>query len=148
MKQARYSEENLGHFALATPHYLHFTSPIRRYPDLVVHRIFREAIQHGKMGDRRVKRWEKKLPDIAEHSSQRERVAMEAERRSWTAKKVKFMGDKLGQEFGGYISRSPFRDFVELEDFFIEGWSISAGSRRTGTVPENKHTLAGKHTTS
>jgi ribonuclease R len=147
MKQARYSEENLGHFALATPHYLHFTSPIRRYPDLVVHRILREAIQHGKMAERRVKRWEKKLPDIAEHSSQRERVAMEAEREIVDRKKVQFMSDKLGQEFGGYISGVlPFGIFVELEDFFIEGLvHLSRLPEDRYEYLENKHTLAGRH---
>jgi ribonuclease R len=122
MKQARYSEEALGHFALASPHYLHFTSPIRRYPDLVVHRIVKEWLQPGKMKEKRRQRWENRLPEIAEHSSQRERVAMEAEREVVERKKVQFMGDKVGQEFNGYISGVlAFGIFVELEDFFIEG---------------------------
>jgi ribonuclease R len=122
MKQARYSEKGLGHFALASAHYLHFTSPIRRYPDLVVHRILKEALQSGKVEEKRRRHWQRRLPEIAEHSSQRERVAMEAEREMVDRKKVQFMRDKIGQEFNGYISGVlPFGIFVELEDFFIEG---------------------------
>ncbi len=122
MKQARYSEQTLGHFALAAKHYLHFTSPIRRYPDLVVHRILKEALRHEEMAERRMQRWKKRLPEIADHSSQRERVAMEAEREIVERKRVQFMRDKVGREFNGYISGVvPFGIFVELEDFFIEG---------------------------
>jgi ribonuclease R len=122
MKQAFYSEKGLGHFALASAHYLHFTSPIRRYPDLVVHRIVKEQLQPGKMKEKRRQRWENKLSEIAEHSSQRERVAMEAEREVVERKKVQFMRDKVGRQFNGYISGVlPFGIFVELEDFFIEG---------------------------
>jgi len=122
MKQARYSEKSLGHFALASTHYLHFTSPIRRYPDLVVHRILKEVLQSEEMKEKRRQRWHNMLPKIAEHSSLRERVAMEAEREIVERKKVQFMRDKVGQEFNGYISGIlPFGFFVELEDYFIEG---------------------------
>ena len=147
MKQARYSEESLGHFALATAHYLHFTSPIRRYPDLVVHRILKEVLQHGEMAERRVQRWEKKLPEIAGHSSLRERVAMEAEREIVDRKKVQFMQDKLGQEYNGYISGVlPFGIFVELEDFFIEGLvHLTRLPEDHYEYRETKHTLVGKH---
>ena len=146
MKQARYSEESLGHFALATAHYLHFTSPIRRYPDLVVHRILKELLSHGEMSEKRIQRWEKKLPEIAEHASQRERVAMEAEREIVDRKKVQFMRDKLGQEFNGYISGVlPFGIFVELEDFFIEGLvHLTRLPEDHYEYRETKHTLVGR----
>ena len=147
MKQARYSEKGQGHFALASPHYLHFTSPIRRYPDLVAHRILKEAIQAGKMPEKRRQRWLKKLPHIAEHSSQRERLAMEAEREIVDRKKVQFMRDKVGQEFNGYISGVlPFGIFVELEDFFIEGLvHLTRLPKDRYQFLETRHTLLGEH---
>ena len=146
MKQARYSEEGLGHFALASTHYLHFTSPIRRYPDLVVHRILKEVLHSGRMNARRRQRWQKKLPEIAEHSSQQERTAMEAEREIVERKKVQFMRDKVGQEFNGYVSGVlPFGIFVELEDFFIEGLvHITRLPEDQYEFLERKHTLLGK----
>jgi ribonuclease R len=146
MRQARYSETKPGHFALAAEHYLHFTSPIRRYPDLVVHRILKEVLQHGGLPEKRAGRWQKKLPGIAEHSSQRERVAMEAEREIVDRKKVQFMRNKLGQEFNGYISGVvPFGIFVELEDFFIEGLvHLTRLPEDHYEFLEKKHTLVGR----
>jgi ribonuclease R len=146
MQQARYSETKPGHFALAADHYLHFTSPIRRYPDLVVHRILKEILRNGGMPEKRIQRWQKKLPAIAEHSSQRERVAMEAEREIVDRKKVQFMRDKLGQEFNGYISGVvPFGIFVELEDFFIEGLAhLTRLPEDHYEFLEKKHTLIGR----
>jgi len=147
MKLARYSEQNLGHFALAADHYLHFTSPIRRYPDLGVQRILKEVLRHGGMTEKRLKHWEKKLPEIAEHSSQRERVAMEAEREMVDRKKVHFMRDKVGQEFNGYISGvHPFGIFVELEDFFVEGLvHLTRLPEDHYEYLETQHSLLGRH---
>jgi ribonuclease R len=118
MKQARYSTQNLGHFGLAFDCYTHFTSPIRRYPDLVVHRILKETFKAA--GHRRKVRAD--LKTIAEHASDRERLSMEAEREAVKLKKARFMGDKIGEEFGGFITGvASFGLFVELEDVFVEG---------------------------
>jgi ribonuclease R len=120
--QARYSEVNMGHFGLATAEYTHFTSPIRRYPDLVVHRLLKECLKEEPSGS-----WQEKmaaaLPDIALHTSARERNADEAEREIENIKKVEFMADKVGGEFEAIIFsviRQGF--FVELMDHFVEGF--------------------------
>ena len=117
LKQARYNNENRGHFALAAPSYTHFTSPIRRYPDLMVHRIL------GEMLDRRQSTWsEERLHAIAESSSDTERRAAEAERELVEWKKVKFMIDRVGEEFRGLIiSTTRFGFFVELTGLYVEG---------------------------
>jgi ribonuclease R len=121
MKQARYAPEPLGHFGLATQSYTHFTSPIRRYPDLVVHRILNEALE-GELSAERREVLAATLAGIAEHSSRRERAAMEAERECVEQKKVELMQEKVGKEFAGHISGvQPFGLFVELQDFFVEG---------------------------
>ena len=171
LKQARYSEENLGHFALAAASYTHFTSPIRRYPDLIVHRILKEVLRgensaaglrpagqpraavptRDVMRDEPPSQWSKRrepragapstsaqdrsaphelggpisideLHDIAEESSQAERRADDAERELMEWKKVKFMQDRVGEDFDGLVtSVTKFGFFVELTDLFVEG---------------------------
>lgn len=120
--QARYSAENLGHFGLATLEYTHFTSPIRRYPDLVVHRLLKQCLLvYPSLA------WQEKmaaqLPGIAAHTSARERIADEAEREIEKIKKVQFMSDKIGDEFEAIlfsVVRQGF--FVELLEHYVEGF--------------------------
>jgi len=117
MKQARYDAESLGHFGLAAEFYSHFTSPIRRYPDLVIHRIMREVINNGGAGlaDHRQEYLASRMPDIAQQSSERERLAVDAERETDSLKKAEYMLDKIGEEFEGIISSvTSFGMFVEL----------------------------------
>ena len=154
LKQARYSEKNEGHFALASPTYTHFTSPIRRYPDLIVHRVLKAILSEGSEGsvtpplsEEDASPWSKRrakserrqgriegapalrgpmsedeLHEIADSSSRAERVAADAERELLEWKKMKFMQDRVGEEFQGLIiSVTKFGFFVELEEMFIEG---------------------------
>ncbi|MBQ4901534.1 ribonuclease R [Paenibacillus sp. Marseille-P2973] len=122
MKQAKYDAESTGHFGLAAEFYTHFTSPIRRYPDLVIHRVIREVIEHGgALPEARQEYLASRMQEIAQQSSERERVAVDAERDTEQLKKAEFMLDKVGEEFPGIISSvTSFGMFIELENT-VEG---------------------------
>lgn len=120
MKQAKYTTECMGHFGLAANYYTHFTSPIRRYPDLQIHRIIKENL-HGGLTKKRIAHYEKILPEVAIWTSSRERLADEAERETDKAKKVQFMERHIGEEFTGVISGiSNYSFYVELPNT-VEG---------------------------
>ncbi len=122
MKRALYSEENQGHFALALQFYCHFTSPIRRYPDLVVHRMLGAMLESGPLYGEALDRAAARLPLQAGQSSDREKRAEDAEREVIEWKKVIFMRDKVGEEFAGRITGVlPFGLFVELDEIFVQG---------------------------
>lgn len=120
MKQAKYTPENTGHFGLATTYYCHFTSPIRRYPDLQIHRIIKEDLR-GRMNDNRREHYEKILPEVTKQCSERERLAEEAERETIKLKKVEYMEEHIGEVFEGVISSiTKWGIYVELPNT-IEG---------------------------
>jgi len=121
LKQARYDAENLGHFGLAATYYTHFTSPIRRYPDLILHRLIRETFSTGDISAKRRQKLSTMLPEIALHSSERERAAANAERATVDLKKVEYMAQFVGEEFEGIINGvTAFGFFVEIPNG-IEG---------------------------
>jgi ribonuclease R len=146
MKQARYSHENLGHFGLAAEHYTHFTSPIRRYPDLIVHRLVgrafidRQRIPEAYRHD--------VLPEVARISSERERIAVDAERDSVELKKVEFMERHLGDVFAGTIATvTSFGFFVLLDEYFVEGLvHVSSLTDDYYVFLEEQYALVGDHT--
>ncbi len=169
LRQARYSEKNEGHFALAAPCYTHFTSPIRRYPDLIVHRIVKAILSSGErgigvlakdtgkskgkhaqqdaVGHDAAPLSETELAGIADESSQAERRAEEAERELMEWKKVKFMQDRLGDEFDAMIlSVTKYGCFVELDSLFIEGLvPIMSLQGDHYTFRENTRQIMGEH---
>jgi ribonuclease R len=177
LRQARYSEKNEGHFALAAPCYTHFTSPIRRYPDLIVHRIAKAVLASGESGmgvlakhtgtkarerhpeasheptpiqqspQQAAPLGESELAGIAYESSQSERRAEEAERELMEWKKVKFMQDRIGDDFDGMIlSITKYGCFVELDNLFIEGLvPIMSLQGDHYTFRENTRQIMGEH---
>lgn len=171
MQRARYTPQNAGHFGLAMKSYTHFTSPIRRYPDLVVHRILREIIERGLEGDggrdidlgakHAIKRVSWPLLDeeretelraaletIGDHSSDRERAAADAERELMDWRKADFMADRVGDEFGGIITGvKEYGLYVELDEVFVEGLvHISTLVDDVWEYQERKHRLVGQRT--
>jgi ribonuclease R len=145
MRLARYHEENLGHFGLATPTYSHFTSPIRRYPDLVAHRSLRAlrggpagAVEGGLAAP---------LPEMARHLSDMERRANEAERELVEWKKVRFMADKVGEAYTGYVTGvQAFGLFVELQEIYVQGLvHVSSMADDYYAFDEKGHALRGEN---
>jgi ribonuclease R len=147
MQKARYDTANLGHFGLAAKSYCHFTSPIRRYPDLIVHRSLR-ALRLGQLTEERARDWEEELPERARHTSDRERRADEAEREITQWKKVRFMADKVGEEYHGYIiGVAPFGLFVQLVEHFVDGLvHISSMADDYYRFIDRQHVLFGENT--
>ena len=146
MKQAKYTTECMGHFGLAANYYTHFTSPIRRYPDLQIHRIIKENL-HGGLTKKRIAHYEKILPEVAIWTSSRERLADEAERETDKAKKVQFMERHIGEEFTGVISGiSNYGFYVELPNT-VEGMVRLANLDGDYYVfDEEHHELVGERT--
>ncbi len=121
MKQAKYDAEPLGHFGLSVEYYSHFTSPIRRYPDLQIHRIISEVLEKGTLSSERLEFLKSIMPTVAKHSSERERLAVDAERETEELKRAEYMLDKIGEEFDGIISSvTSFGMFIELDNL-VEG---------------------------
>lgn len=146
MKQAHYSPSNDGHFGLSAEYYTHFTSPIRRYPDLIVHRLIR-LYHEGLSDEQELEVWREKLEDITKHSSDRERAAMEAERETDSLKMAEYMEQHIGEEFDGIISSvTNFGLFVKLPNT-IEGMiHVSYLTDDYYTFHEKQYMMIGERT--
>lgn len=146
MKQAKYTVANTGHFGLSAKYYCHFTSPIRRYPDLQIHRIIKENL-NGRLGENRLKHYEKILFEIANHTSKTERRADEAEREVEKMKKVEYMSDFIGQTFEGVISGiTNWGMFVELPNT-VEGMIRMSDMKDDYYIYDEEHyQMVGEHT--
>ncbi len=147
MQKARYETVSLGHFGLAAEDYTHFTSPIRRYPDLIVHRTLREY-RHGELTAQLHDERTEELPEVARHCSEMERRADEAEYELVAWKKVRFMADKVGEEYDGFITGvAPFGLFVQLVEHYVEGLvHISSLADDYYRYLERVHQLRGENT--
>jgi ribonuclease R len=147
MQKARYAPENLGHFGLAATSYTHFTSPIRRYPDLIVHRALRAACR-GELNAEIREDLADQLPEEARHTSEMERRADDAERELLQWKKVKFMADKVGDEFEGYVTGvAAFGLFIQLIEHYVEGLvHVSTMADDYYRFIEGAHMLRGENT--
>lgn len=146
MKQAKYTPENTEHFGLATTYYCHFTSPIRRYPDLQIHRIIKEDLR-GRMNENRREHYEKILPEVTKNCSERERLAEEAERETVKLKKVEYMEAHIGEVFEGVISSiTKWGIYVELPNT-IEGLVHVTNMRDDHyDYVEERFEMVGEHT--
>ena len=144
MQKAVYKPENLGHYGLASTCYTHFTSPIRRYPDTTVHRLLRTYLIEGKMDMATIRKWEEKLVYITEHSSSRERAAVDCEREVEDMKMAEYMEGHIGEEFEGMISSvTSFGMFVELDNL-IEGLVPLRDMKDFFHYDEERMTLTGE----
>lgn len=146
MKQAKYTVECTGHFGLACQFYCHFTSPIRRYPDLQIHRIIKEQLR-GRLNEKRIAHYGEKLPEVAKHSSKMERRAEEAERETDKLKKVEYMEDRIGETYEGVISGiTQWGIYVELPNT-VEGLiHVSALEGDYFYYDENAYEMVGQET--
>jgi ribonuclease R len=148
LKQAKYSPENIGHFGLASESYTHFTSPIRRYPDLVVHRILKDLVRGKGFPAKKREYLERLLPEITAHSSQTERTADEAEREIVSALRTWFMKDKVGNEYRGIVTNINSQGLkVRLHDIFVEGFvHVSSMGDDYYRFDEERYRLVGRRT--
>jgi ribonuclease R len=148
LKQARYSTINAGHFGLASICYAHFTSPIRRYPDLIVHRMLKESLNKKRINEKRLKHFNELLPEIAFGSSRMERVSDEAERGVLKALRAWFMKDKTGEELEGTIvGITAYGMKIRLNDFYVEGFlHVSSMTDDYYVFSETGFTMRGRRT--